>query len=107
MISEINYWKIKPITNAVCFHLSNVPRAVNFIGTESRMMIGRDWERTVMRKNCLLGNFFGQRWWNLWINIGDGWKNEIIFNYSTLTVHLRKLHKTLQLLSYLLISIQV
>lgn len=42
MISEINYWKNKHTKkpNAACFHLSDVLTVVNFIETESGMVIG-------------------------------------------------------------------
>ena len=70
--------------NAVCFHLSNVPRVFNFMETKSRTVIARDWEKGVVRNYCLMGYCFSQRRWSLGNNISEG--------FTTIWKYLMTLH---------------
>lgn len=45
-------------TNAVLFHLSEVPRAVKFIEIASRIEVSRGWEEEGMGNYCLVGTEF-------------------------------------------------
>lgn len=75
MLSEISQSKKnkEKQTNAVLFHLSEVPRVVKFIETESRTRVVRRWGERGMESYYLMGTEFQIKNMRkvLGINIGD------------------------------------